>query len=194
MAIMSTKRKQTTSSEASPRWGARSTAAIEAVKRVLAGAEETFLADSSYSMGTWAMRVQETLSVAARQLSARVEAGDLLFNDDVALEQAEVFADITAEAIRAGAHFWGECSPASAREEILDLLGDEYSFAPDRPGWNDLLLALAGSMAALEPVANALRDGDLPKDAAFGGSHGGAATIFTEVARKAYWVVYVLCA
>jgi hypothetical protein len=190
MAFMSTKRRRTTAPDRIPRWGTRSVAAIDAVKRVLADAEESFLADSSYSMGTWALRVQETLSVAARQLGARVEAGDRLSSDDVSLEQAEVFADICAEAIRAAAHCWGECPPASAREKILSSLGGEYEFAPDPPGWADLLLALAGSIAALEPIANAMRDGDL-RGGAMSSADGGAAASFTEVARKAYWVVYV---
>jgi hypothetical protein len=168
-------------------------AATEAVKRVLAEAEETFLADDTYTLGVWNARVGETLAVAARGLSAHVEQGDLLLNDDIALEQAELFADVCAEAIRAAAHSWGECSPAEAREEILCLLEEAYAFAPERPGWDDLMLALLRGTAALEPVTSGLREGDLPVTT-FLSTGGKASSCFMEVARQAYWAVYVLCA
>jgi hypothetical protein len=173
------------------RWGSREEAAIGSVRRVLLQAEENFPAEPGLSLGTWFARVQETIAVAARVTVGQIEGRRLLVEDDVAFEQAGVFADICAEAIRAAARLWGGNS-AKATDEILGLVG-ETEVSAARPGWDELLESLARCNAALEPMANGLRDGDLPMDVETS-REGLVVNGFFEVAQQAFRMVHVLCA
>ncbi|HWC47859.1 MAG TPA: hypothetical protein VG448_03150 [Solirubrobacterales bacterium] len=136
----------------------RATATL-VVKRGLAQAEEKYLVAPDASLGTWFARVTETLAVAARVVIERTE-GDCGPGEFTA-EQLGLFADICAEAIRAAAQVWGSSSSSRAREEIVELIisTPHPSASPSSIGG---LWSLAGCLAAMEPLANGLRDGDLP--------------------------------
>jgi len=135
--------------------------ATQMVKRGLAQAEEKYLVAPDATLGTWFARVAETVAVAARVVLERLEEGRRPEEAGIAGEQLGLFADICAEAIRATSQVWNKTSPAQAREEIVELI-----LASPRtltgPSWVGTLGSLAQSVAALEPLANGLRDGDLP--------------------------------
>ncbi len=156
----------------------------------LAALPSTAIYDPDLTLGIWLARGEETIAVAARVTLGQIERHRLLVEDDVATEQAGVFADVCGEAIRAAARIWGG-HLAQASEEILSLLGAS-EIAARRPGWDDLLISLAGCSAALEPVANGLREGDLPMDGE--ASHDGLVVqSLTGVARRAFEPVFLLC-
>lgn len=160
------------------------------VKRGLAQAEEKYLVASDATLGTWFSRVAETITVAARIMLERIDAGRRLEEAEIAGEQLDLFADICAEAIRATSQLWGESSSSQAREEIIELI---FASAPTTcgPSWVGTLKSLARSAAALEPLANGLRDGDLlmaePTDI------DRVAAAFLEVAIHAREAIDALC-
>jgi hypothetical protein len=158
------------------------------VQVVLAEAEELYLADADASLGTWLARVEETAAVAARETMGAIEARKILADPGTAGNIAGVFADLCAESIRAA----GQLVPESPdpREDILTALeGQERGAA--FPGWGDILEALASAQAALEPVANALRHGDVEMDLA--GSNPDILDGLVAVASFGYGVVRSLC-
>lgn len=133
----------------------------QVLKRGLAQAEEKYLVAPEATLGTWLARVTETLAVAARIILVRIEEGRRLEEEEVASEQLGLFADICAETIRATSKVWGEAPAELAREEVLAAI-----FATPRtltgPSWVGALGSLTQCLAAVEPLANGLRDGDLP--------------------------------
>lgn len=135
--------------------------AIGIVKRGLAQAEEKYLVEPDATLGTWFARVAETVAVAARVVLERLEEGRRPQEAEVGAEQLGLFADICAEAIRATSQVWGESPSARAREEIVELISDSPRTLTG-PSWVGTLGSLAQCIAALEPLANGLRDGDLP--------------------------------
>lgn len=174
-----------------PRWGSRQEAAIAAEKAVLAMAEENYLAEPGLSLGIWLARVEETLAVAARAVLAHIDHGCLLIEEDVAIMQAGLFADVSAEAIRAVVRLCGEQPRPEVKEKILELVAT-CDPLPPRPGWDELQEALLRCQAALEPIANGLRNGDLPMEAAID-REGAVSNSLLEVARHGFAVVYALC-
>lgn len=176
---------------APPRWGTRTEAATLAVRRVLLRAEDEFPSDPDLSLGGWFARVQETIGVASRVTLERIEQGRILVLEDVATEEAGLFADVCAEAIRAAARAWGG-NPLAASEEIFDFLARTEA-SGNRPGWDEILETLARCGAALEPVSNRLRDGDVPMTAVVD-SDDAVMQGLLGVARQAFDVVYALCA
>ncbi len=173
-----------------PQWGSRQEAAVIAVRSVLAKAEENYLAEPGLSLGTWLARVEETISVAARAILAQIEHQRLLIEEDVAIGQAGLFADICAESIRAVSRLPSDGS-GSAKDDFLELVaaGDHL---PPGPGWDELQEALLRCQVALEPIANGLREGDLPMDAESDHDEIVSASLL-EVARWSFGVVYALC-
>lgn len=131
------------------------------VKRGLAQAEEKYLVAPEATLGTWSARVTETLAVAARIILVRIEEGRRLEEEEVTSEQLGLFADICAETIRATSKVWGDAPAQLARDEVLAAI-----FATPRtltgPSWVGALGSLTQCLAAVEPLANGLRDGDLP--------------------------------
>lgn len=135
--------------------------AILIVKRGLAQAEEKYLVAPDATLGTWFARAAETVAVAARVVLERLEEGHRPEEAGIAGEQLGLFADICAEAIRATSQVWGESPTPQAREEIVDLISASPRTLTG-PSWVGTLGSLAQCVAALEPLANGLRDGDLP--------------------------------
>jgi hypothetical protein len=124
-------------------------------------AEEKYLVKPSASLGIWFARVQEPICVACRVTLLRVAEGRQLGEAEVAAEQAGLQADICAEAIRAAAQFWPGGPSPEARDEVLTLVAARARSA-SAVVHSDVLVALVGCTAALEPVANGLREEDLP--------------------------------
>jgi len=145
----------------SPHDAERRRRAIGIVKRGLAQAEEKYLVEPDATLGTWFARVAETVAVAARVVLERLEEGRRPEEAEVAGEQLGLFADICAEAIRATSQVWSESPSSQAREEIVQLISDSPRTLTG-PSWVGALGSLAQCVAALEPLANGLRDGDLP--------------------------------
>ena len=168
----------------------RREAATLAVQRGLLQAEEKYLVDPGATLGTWFARVQETIAVASQVTIARIEEWRLPTEDDVADEQVGLYADICAEAIRAAARVWGEQPSPRAREEILHLVSGRQPAAAPRC-WTTFLESLARCSAALEPLANGLREMDLPMDEPT--DCGRVAESLLEAAGHAFGAVYVLC-
>lgn len=135
--------------------------AIQIVKRGLAQAEEKYLVAPESTLGTWFARVAETVAVAARVVLERLEEGRRPEESGIAGEQLGLFADICAEAIRATSQVWSERPSAQSREEIVELIIASPCTLTG-PSWVGTLGSLAQCVAALEPLANGLRDGDLP--------------------------------
>lgn len=175
--------------EASPRRDGRREAASLALRRGLAQAEEKYLADPGATLGTWFARVHETIAVASRVSLTRIEESRALAEEDVAGEQVGLQADICAEAIRAAAQAWG-VRPSDAREEILSLVLDRHP-APVESQWKALLGSLARCNAALEPIANGLREMDLPMGTPT--DCEAVAESFVEVAGHSFGALYALC-
>jgi hypothetical protein len=167
---------------------------IETVRMLLAKAEEVYLADAQLSLGIWLARVQETIGVAARVTLAGMERCELLQVASVAEEQVGVYGDLCAEALRAAARL---LEPERQRSAGLkdDLLSGIASgdFPNARPGWADLFETLARTQWALEPVAAALRNEDLPLPALRDSDRSAFGDSFLTVAREAFVVVDGLC-
>jgi hypothetical protein len=160
------------------------------VERGLLQAEEKYLVEPGASLGIWFARVEETISVAARVTVLRFEEGRTLEAAGVAAEQRGILADICAEAIRAAAEIWPAGPSPQVRVELLNLIAET---APERSvaGFADLLLALARCSAVLEPLANGLREVDLPM-----GEPTDGATVsdcFLATATEALGCLHALC-
>lgn len=149
------------SSERAADFGRRQRASL-IVKRGLAQAEERYLVSPEATLGTWFARVTETLTTAARIILVRIEEGRHLDEEEVAAEQLGLFADICAETVRATSKVWEGGQPQLAREEILTAIFASTPLTLPGPSWVGTLGSLTQCVAALEPLANGLRDGDLP--------------------------------
>lgn len=135
---------------------------ISTIRRALAQAEEKYLVSPDATLGTWFARVHETIAVAAEVTITRMRERRPATEPALVAEQMGLHADICAEAIRAAAQAWGEPPSPRTRDDILDLLAFRSPSEPAGSSWQELLLSLAACTAALEPLANGLRDGDLP--------------------------------
>jgi hypothetical protein len=169
----------------------RGQAARVAVVRGLAEAEERYLVDPGASLGTWFARVQETLAIASRVALDRIEGGRSAGEEEVASEQLGLYADVCAESVRAVAQAWGARTPQETKSAILDQLAAGEYAAP-AVDWAYLLEVLARCSAALEPLANGLREGDLPMTDDPTDTERVAQGFF-EVASHAFGAVYALC-
>lgn len=138
-----------------------SVAAIRIVRRGILQAEEKYLIEPGASLGTWFARVQEPICVGTRVTLGRLEEGRSLWEAEVAGEQLGLQADVCAEAIRALAQLSPGGPSPEAREQVLYFVARRFAL-PTVVGIPDLLVVLARCTAALEPLANGLRDGDLP--------------------------------
>jgi hypothetical protein len=137
-----------------------SEAAVGVVRRAVLRAEEKYLVDPDATLGTWFARVSEPIAVASRVTLARIAEGRLPVEEDIAKEQIGLFADICAEAIRAAAQVWGTAPSAQVREETLQIVARRAPM--DGACSRTALKCLVCCIAALEPLANGLREGDLP--------------------------------
>jgi hypothetical protein len=167
----------------------RERAAIFLVRRGVLQAEEKYLVNSRASLGIWFARVQEPICVACRITLQRLAEGRRLGEADVAAEQAGLQADICAEAIRAAAQLWPDGPSPEARDEVLALVAARARIASGVV-LSDVLSALVGCTAALEPLANGLREEDLP----MGDPTDREAVIasLVEVIDHAFGVIYAL--
>jgi hypothetical protein len=161
------------------------------VQRGIVQAEEKYLVQPAATLGTWFARVQETIAVASRVTLLRIDGSRLVSEDDIADEQLGVHADICAEAIRAAAQVWGGGPSPLARVEILDSLSGRRQPVLLELTWQNLLVGLARCSAALEPLANGLREADLPMGEPT--DCDIVAECFLGVAGHAYGAVHVLC-
>jgi len=168
----------------------RVAAATMVVQRGILQAEEKYLVSSRATLGTWFARVQETISVASRITLVRTDGLRLLSEGEVVDEQLGVHADICAEAIRAVAQVWGGGPSPQARAEILDFVSGQPQ-PVCRLTWPTLLVSLARCSAALEPLANGLRDSDLPMGEPTDCEI--VADCFLGVAGHAFGAVHALC-
>lgn len=168
----------------------RAAAAAMVVQRGIVLAEEKYLAHPSSTLGTWFARVQETIAVASRVTLARIDGSRGPSEGEVVDEQLGVHADICAEAIRAAAQVWGGGPSPHARAEILDLLSG-HPHPVHQLSWPTLLMSLARCSAALEPLANGLRDADLPMGESTDCEI--VAACFLGTAQYAFGAVHVLC-
>ena len=137
-------------------------AAVAAVRRGIVHAEEKYLVDPEATLGTWLARVQETVSVACRVTVARMAEGRSPLEGALLDEQLGLYSDICAETIRATAQAWGDSPSPQATEEIAQLLAERCRGDIALDSWHGFLMALVRCTAALEPLANGLREGDLP--------------------------------
>ncbi len=135
--------------------------AIGMVQCGLAQAEEKYLVAPDATLGTWFARVAETITVAACVAFEHLDEGRRPEEPEVIREQLGLFADVCAEAIRATSQIWGRRPSPRAREEIVQLISDSPRTFTG-PSWVGTLVSLTQCVAALEPLANGLRDGDLP--------------------------------
>jgi len=134
------------------------------VRDGLARAEERYLVDPGASLGTWFARVHETIAVASGVTLARAMEGRLPTEVDVAAELSGVYADVCAEAIRAVAQLREEGPSTQARDEVLGcVVAVRVRLVQLR--WERLFELLVSLNATLEPIANGLREGDLPMGA-----------------------------
>lgn len=166
--------------------GRRATASLLVLK-ALTQAEEHYLIAPNATLGTWFARVQETVSVASRVTVGRIEEGGPPLEEEVAREQVGLLADICAEAIRAVRQIWPGFPAPSTENDLFEFaaVGDTQM------SWTLLLISLARCSAALEPVANGLRDRDLPIDGSV--DCEVIADSFQDVAGYAFGAVYSLC-
>jgi hypothetical protein len=136
-------------------------AALDVVRRGILQAEEKYLVEPGASLGTWFARVQEPIAVGSRVTLRRVGEGRRLAEDDIRAEQLGLLADICAEAVRAAAQLAPGGSSPAVRDAILAVVA---GCRPIRPVASlfEVLVVLASCTAALEPLANGLREGDLP--------------------------------
>lgn len=168
----------------------RTAAATMVVQRGIVQAEERYLVDPGATLGIWFARVQETIAVASRVTLRQIDEGRRPSEDEVADEQLGVHADTCAEAIRATAQVWGGGPSPLARAEILDLISGR-SRPTEHLTWSALLVMLARCSAALEPLANGLREADLPM--AEPTDCEVVADCFLNAALHAFGAVRVLC-
>ncbi|MBS1861861.1 MAG: hypothetical protein JSS68_09130 [Actinobacteria bacterium] len=165
-------------------------AAIRLVRRGILQAEEKYLVQPGASLGVWFARVQEPICVACRVTLLRLSEGRRLGEQDVAAEQAGLHADICAEAIRAAAQLWPGGPSPETRDEILALVGARNR-GTSAVALSDVLVALVGCTAALEPIANGLREEDLPMGEPT--DRGAVTACLVEVIDLAFGVVHGLC-
>lgn len=168
----------------------RRQAAVAAVHRALVHAEEKYLIAPGSTLGTWFARVHETIAVASRVGLARIEDGRDLAEDETASEQLGLYADICAEAIRAAARVWVSEGSSEAREQIIELVSADQT-GLERLCWEELVICILRCCAALEPIANGLRAGDLPMGEPTDRTE--VANCLQEVAGHAYRAAVVLC-
>ena len=168
----------------------RTAAATMVVQRGIVQAEERYLFDPGATLGIWFARVQETIAVASRVTLRGIDEDRRPSDDEVADEQLGVHADICAEAIRATAQVWGGGPSPLARVEILDLVSGRFRPTQEL-NWSALLLMLTRCSASLEPLANGLREADLPM--AEPTDCEVVADCFLSAALYAFGAVYVLC-
>ena len=168
----------------------RAAAATMVVQRGIVQAEERYLVDPDATLGVWFARVHETIAVASRVTLQRIDESRRPGEDEVADEQLGVHADICAEAIRATAQVWGGGPSPLARAEILDLISGR-SRPMEQLTWSVLLVILTRCSAALEPLANGLREADLPM--AEPTDCEVVAECFLSAALHAFEAVHVLC-
>jgi hypothetical protein len=159
------------------------------VRNGLARAEERYLVEPGASLGVWFARVHETIAIASWVTLSRAEEGRRPSEKDVATELAGVYADISAEAIRGAARLQREGGP-QARDEVLDYVSS-FNARLGILGWERLFELLASLNAQLEPLANGLREGDLPMAAPTDCDVVMARLV--AVAQNAFGVVCVLC-
>lgn len=172
------------------RWVCRDDAALSAVERLLARAEEAFPADTGMSLGTWFARVQETIAVTARVLLNHLESGRLL-DQDVRPELMVAFGDVCAESTRALAWLGGG-DPARANQATLHFLR-EFGGTVEECDWLRLQETVARCCAMLEPVATVLRNGDLPLGDARDREGAEVEDALLKVARESFGQVCALC-
>jgi hypothetical protein len=137
--------------------------AMPFLETALARAEEMYLVDPDATLGTWFARVTETVAVASRVILKWIAEGHSLAEKEVVQEQIGLFADICAEAIRAASRAQGKERSGQARGEILEAVFVSPAAVMDS-SWSARLSVLASCTAALERLANGLREGDLPMD------------------------------
>lgn len=168
----------------------RRKAAVGVVRRGILQAEEKYLVEPDASLGTWFARVQEPICVGCRVTLLRLSEGRRLGEAEVAGEQLGLQADICAEAMRAAARLSPGGPSPGATDDILAFiarLGDTRSVAT----LFDVLVALAFCTSALEPLANGLRERDLPMGHP---TDGEAVTdCLIEVSAYAFGVIHALC-
>jgi len=168
----------------------RAARAVKIVQRGILLAEEKYLARPDSSLGVWFARVHETIAVASRVTLARLGESRGPSEGEVADEQLGVYADICAEAVRAAAQVWvGGPSPHARMEILREVAGGHRP--TEQLSWPALLVSLAGCSAALEPLANGLREADLPMREPTEG--GVIAECFRGAAEHAFGAVHVLC-
>lgn len=165
-------------------------AAIRIVRRGILQAEEKYLVEPGASLGTWFARVQETICVGIRVTLGRLEEGRSLREADIAGEQLGLQADVCAEAIRALAQIWPGGPSPEAREQVLDVVAGRFAL-PVVASIADLLVVLARCTAAMEPLANGLRDGDLPMGNPTDRNAVGQSLL--TVAKQSFGAVHGLC-
>ncbi|MBS1895427.1 MAG: hypothetical protein JST59_29355 [Actinobacteria bacterium] len=168
----------------------RGQAAIRLVRRGILQAEEKYLVEPGASLGTWFARVQEPICVACRVALVRLAEGRRLGEADVAEEQVGLHADICAEAIRAAAQLWRGGPSPEAREEILALVAGRARCV-SAVALSDVLVALVGYTAALEPIANGLREEDLPMGDPI--DRDAVTACLADVIDRAFGVIRALC-
>lgn len=169
---------------------ARIAAALRVVDRAVLMAEEKYPAEPGASVGTWFARVQETISVACRVAVRRLDEDHRPCAADLAGEQLGLLADICAEATRAAAQTRPGGSALGSRVEALLFLAghDAPALAECHP---DVLVLLVHCTAALEPLANGLRQGDLQVADAVDQAIVGEC--FLAAFGRAFAGVYALC-
>jgi hypothetical protein len=168
----------------------RGQTAIRLVRRGVLQAEEKYLVKPSASLGIWFARVQEPICVACRVTLVRLVECRRLGEADVAAEQVGLQADICAEAIRAAAQLWRGGPSPEAQDEILALVAARTRSAC-ADDLSDVLVALVGCSAALEPVANGLREEDLPMGDPT--DREAVTACLLDVVDRAFGVIHALC-
>jgi hypothetical protein len=168
----------------------REQAAIRLVRRGILQAEERYLVEPGASLGIWFARVSEPICVACRVTLLRLAECRRLDEADVAAEQAGLQADICAEAIRAAAQLWPGGPSPEVRDEVLALVAARAR-GGSAVGLPDILVALVGCIAALEPLANGLREEDLPMGEPT--DREAVAGCLLAAAAQAFGVIHALC-
>lgn len=181
--------------EASPgaedRWISRHDAAFRTVERILLRSEESFPAGEDMTLGTWFARAQETLAVTSRVCIGHIESGQLLGDRRIADEVMVAFGEVCSEATRTVGWLNGG-ERARANQAALQLLW-HYDLPIADPAWAEVLEAVARCSAALEPVANCLREGDVAREDARSVDGDVIKQAWLEVGRLSFREVYALC-
>lgn len=167
---------------------ARADGARALLERVLLTAEEEHPADSDLTVGAWLARIQETVAVSAKVTLRLRSDGQTPDLEPVACELAGVFADVSAEALRAAAWLGGK-APGWKYEVMRGL---ETPGSLISPTWEDALTTVAECCAALEAMSNALGEDDFSVDDA-----QRARLDFTSnlraISQAAFGQVFLLC-